>query len=177
MKLSDLWIGDRLYSNALKEIVLFDGEAEEGLARVIHRGVKHHLPVEDLSPAGEEESLINEGKAEEHIALPPRKRHAQTTIDLHYDQGLNASEAAGPVLNILQHQMERCRAFMNAAVEHRMTRLVIIHGKGDQGVLRKAVRSLLETYPEVTGQRPSPDEGSIEVLLTFPNSPQKRSMG
>lgn len=167
MKLSELWIGDRLYSNMLKEIVLYDGKSDEGLVRVIHRGIKQHLPLEDLSPAGEEEAFINLFQGEEQTIIPPGKRHVPATIDLHYEKGRKSSDASGPVVNILQHQMERCRAFIDAAIEHQLARIVIIHGKGDQGILRNAVRSLLREYPAVKGQQPSPDEGALEVTLAY----------
>lgn len=167
MKLSDLWIGDRLFSNTLKEIVLYDGKSDEGLVRVLHRGIKQHLPVEDLSPAGDEEAFINTFQGEEQTIFHPRKSQVPATIDLHYEKGRRASDATGPVVNILQHQLERCRAFVDAAVQHHLTRIVIIHGKGDQGILRNAVRSLLREYPAVKGQQPSPDEGALEVTLAY----------
>ena len=67
---------------------------------------------------------------------------------------------------IIAFQLDKCKAFIQHAIDARMNIITIIHGKGE-GVLRAEVHHLARLFDEVKFVIPKENSGATEVWLEF----------
>ncbi len=167
MNLSELWVGDQLLIISLNRRGQFEGIDPHGYALVRISGELKKVLAEDLaiSDEAEEESSINLIDDEDDRSFKPIKPRVLTghVIDLHYEK-LAPERQKNPHPHILEFQLEKCKEFMNMAIDKKFSFIRIIHGRG-QGKLKAAVEELLKNYQDVNLVTVTPDSGALEVWL------------
>lgn len=167
MNISELWIGDQLLIISLNQRGQFEGIDPEGYVMVrVSGGLKKVLP-EDLSISVETEeessiSLIDDDDNRSFKPIKPRILNGHV-IDLHYEK-LAPERQKNPHPHIIEFQLEKCKEFMEMAIDKKYSFIRIIHGRG-QGKLKSAVKELLKNYLEVNLVTVTPDSGALEVWL------------
>lgn len=161
--LKDLWIGDYLEIVSSGKQGTFEGIAENGQAIIKTSTVFIKAESKDLllikePPLDLESSLDNPEEEVDNIW-----ENFSSIIDLHLDALLEDKEDFQP-RDPIKYQIEKCSAFIEKAIEKKLGRVIIIHGKGD-GTLKNEVLSLLKKYPETGLTLDIHDGGATEVHL------------
>jgi DNA-nicking Smr family endonuclease len=166
MNLSELWIGDPVWirSKAVKGI--FEGIVDENKAKIKAQGAYFIVDAFDISLF--HEKAITEEPEDHHLNQVKKTKEwssFETTLDLHTEK-LELSEADLISSQILDIQIRRCRSFIKKAIELKISRIIIIHGKG-KGILKEEIQHLVSEFPEVSFTFPVHQEGGLEVLLNY----------
>ncbi len=170
LKIKDLWVGDWVVLETSQRVGKYVGMAPDGRAR-IQIGDKIVLVKEGsltLKPEVEgfpDHLLADFLEDKQSIGSPkPIKVKFEHTIDLHIDKLAPDMTNDFPG-RIIEFQLAKCREFVQEAIRLRYPHITIIHGKG-QGVLKKEVEALLNSYHEARFKVSKNDGGAIEVWLT-----------
>lgn len=158
---NDLWIGDRVRVQGKSEVFTFVGLAKNGKAVIKRGGIKSEIDPTTIVEVVEEEEI------EEVIDNEPVDKVADllvsNEIDLHIEH-LNPSMANQRPERIVDFQVQCCRDYIIMALEMKMPRFVIIHGKG-AGVLKSEVVHLLSLYPQIKKTQEIHQGGAMEVFV------------
>lgn len=162
MNIDELWIGDDVLIKASQKKGKFIGKAKDGRARISYNTKILLVSPKNLELITENEKVEIDLKLEDitssksHVAFNPE-------LDLHIDR-LNPSLSNALPQMILKHQMDRCQAFIQEAIDRNIKILLIIHGKGT-GQLRREVQHLLSQYEEFRHSILVNDGGASQVWL------------
>ncbi len=164
MNLKDLWIGDPVRIVTSGKEGTFEGISSDGRARVKYRDKilltrEHNLQLYTPSQPSKLEQLKYPTTTTPQIKNPiPSNR-----LDLHIDV-LNPALSNEVPQIILNHQLKRCKAFLENSILLKIPIITIIHGKGT-GALKQEVLHLISSYPEIRHTIPQHDGGAIEVWI------------
>ena len=86
-------------------------------------------------------------------------------IDLHIES-LNPSLAHEAPQMILNHQIKRCKAFIESIISVKVSPVTIVHGKG-KGQLKLEVEYLLSQYEEYQHSIPTNDGGASQIWFKY----------
>ena len=106
-----------------------------------------------------------EPEDEQNEDIPSRpysKDNFEPFIDLHLEKLPDFERSNWPFP--LDFQMHHCRQFLEKAVQHGITEIVIVHGLGE-GILKQEVRYLLEKHPSVQLISEINRGGAVQVRL------------
>ena len=159
MDFSQLWIGDLVFVKSLNSNAVWEGMHGSDKAKV-KIGEKHViLELSELSEAIEE----NEKTPEIQFTDSPDITifDDKVEIDLHIDT-LNPGLINAAPQMILNHQIKRCRSFIENAIANKKGQILIIHGVGE-GVLKSEIHHLLQDFDEVKFTFPKNNGGATEV--------------
>ena len=170
MNLDDLWIGDLL-------VILKSGK--EGTFQGIHREkAKARVQV------GEKIILVSP----QNLSLAPEKKYNKleelgfdtpsspsslmqerldfdSVIDLHMEK-LQPSKKNDNPIAILEFQLRKLREFIDRAIELKLPKITVIHGKGT-GALKMETFNILDSYSEKKSYHPINNEGGVIVYLAY----------
>jgi dsDNA-specific endonuclease/ATPase MutS2 len=167
VNLNELWIGDRVVVTKDNQMGVFEG-ATNGKAKIkIENKVLTFLP-EDLSMYVEavHMPIITFENEKPLSAIPKSKlKKVRREIDLHIEK-LNPSFTATLAETVLDHQLKACEEFIKEAIDNRLHRCTIIHGKGE-GKLRELVHTMLSSFFEVKMKILTNKDGATEVWLAY----------
>lgn len=156
--LDELWIGDTVKLLASNRIGKYDGQIN-GKARININGKIVLTAPSNLSIHEEKESPyidLDLSTGTSTTVEPPN-----TEIDLHIDK-LNPNMLNALPERIRDYQIGAAKTFIEQAIQHKLSSIEIIHGKG-KGVLKAEVHHLLSLYDEVKFHVMGRDGGSTEV--------------
>lgn len=166
MNLNDLWIGDAVRLKSSGKIGIYLGVNPKGRARV-KCGYKVVL-------SSSQNIEIHEGveKQEEELELLPIKpsqvvmaASLPKEYDLHIEY-LNPTLTHEAPQIILNHQLKKCKEYVEQVISARLNMVTIIHGKG-KGQLKLEVNFLLSQYDEFNYSIPTNDGGASEVWFKY----------
>jgi hypothetical protein len=167
MGLSDYWVGDHVLIVSKNLRGRFEGIDKNGLALVNTTQGILSIPEEDLQPSDEPEAEVKVKLLDDddQPSFSPIKTHViiDHVIDLHYEK-LAPERQKNPHPHIIEFQLEKCREYLDIAIQKKFTFIRIIHGRG-QGKLKSAVEELLKEYPQVNLVSSTPDLGALEIWL------------
>lgn len=168
MDLSELWIGDLLLIKSQNLRGYFQGVNNNGLAIIKIKDSLVFIHAEDLAVLEEpqEEFVLSvpvESTSEKSILKLKGNELVEHVIDLHYEK-LAPERVHNPHLHILEFQLEKCKEFIEKAIQIKFPFIRIIHGRG-QGKLKLAVENLLKNYSEINFISSTPDQGAIEIWM------------
>jgi hypothetical protein len=163
--MNDYWIGDWVKILASEKLGLYEGEIN-GKAKIkIERDFllldycEFELLPEELIPTK------NELPAKEKINISNNKINFDNTLDLHIEKLKPSMVNAIPEM-ILKHQLLKAKEFIESAIEKRIFRIVMIHGKG-LGALKMEIEHLLGDYPQLNYFITINDGGATEVYFKY----------
>lgn len=169
MDLNELWIGDYLRIKSSGEQGTYEGKDEQGRALIkIDSSVRTaevidieliEMPKIDLNA----KPVIEEVESEDSEHSDDIWANFSSIIDLHIVELVGEDPKDRPA-DPLSFQVAKCRTFISKAVEKKLKRIIIIHGKGD-GTLKTEVHLLLKTFPEVGMTLDIHEGGATEVHL------------
>jgi dsDNA-specific endonuclease/ATPase MutS2 len=165
MKISDLWIGDRVQLLHSKRIGTYEGTNNTGKLRIKVEGKIILTNSQNIKLIQDEyDNLIEELEFPEQ--KPPYKESTTklSSIDLHME--FLDPEMRVPAIRALDFQIEKCKAFIEAAIQHKKHSITIIHGKGT-GTLKSAVNHLLLDYSEFYLKLEVHNGGATEVWFSY----------
>ena len=167
MNLKELWIGDEVVLIQSGRIGKFEGIHSSGKARINIQGQMVLSPAKNIeiyvAPESDDLLLLFPDETE-HVEKSVHIPKWKDTIDLHIDKLASHMENSTPAI-ILEFQLRKCRDFLQAAIDKKVTIVHVIHGKGN-GVLREAVLHLLKDFSEIRYALPEKNGGSLEVWLS-----------
>lgn len=166
MKVEDLWIGDTIRIRSSLKVGTYEGLSKDGRIRVKHHGKillvqrdnieSYHFPEAPRTIDLHTLSSVAEN-------LVAKKAKFENVIDLHIETLNPTLENEAPQI-ILNHQIVKCKEFIEEAIKLKVRIFTIIHGKG-KGQLKLEVDFLLTHYPEVNYHIPKHNGGATEVWL------------
>ncbi len=162
------WIGDRVRIKSLDTIGIYEGEITGEIARIKVNHIWKEIPFTDLEWLEDEEeeeldlSWIHASESEKKYQ---KVVNFNTKIDLHIEV-LNQNMIGSPSGQIIDYQIAQCKSFIQKAIEFKIPKINIIHGKG-KGVLAAEVNNLLKMFPEVNFYQASLSGGEVEVWLQY----------
>lgn len=167
MNLSDYWVGDLVIIISKNLRGRFEGIDQDGMAKVRTTDLLLRIPENDLQPYEEpvEQVEVKLVEDEGRASFSPLKpiESIQHVIDLHYEK-LAPERMNNPHPHIIEFQLEKCKEYIEAAIQKKFPFIRIIHGRG-QGKLKAAVETLLKNYPEVNLVASTPDLGALEIWM------------
>jgi hypothetical protein len=107
----------------------------------------------------------NDLSVEKKLNISSNKTTFDITLDLHIEKLKPSLSNAIPEM-ILKHQLQKAKEFIESAIENRIFRLVIIHGKG-LGALKMEIEHLLGNYPQLNYFITINDGGATEVFFKY----------
>ena len=165
MNLDELWIGDKVWVCSKQVPATFEGIVDPDRAK-IKIGSKYIVIAKSDLDYFHEQDGFNAEEPDPVIRTTPFDRAKfSTTLDLHAEK-LNLGSRDLEPQKILSKQLKTCRTFLEKAIQRRVPRVIIIHGKG-KGILKHEVGLLLEEFPEVSFTFPVHQGGGLEVLLVY----------
>lgn len=193
MNLNELWIGDpvEIISNGKKG--KFEGIAANGKAKVKVRKAYLEVAANDLRLLSEEPVKKKTTFEEfDFVELPKKKKEKPPVQPFYFDEPSTTAETNefdfdkslsfnreldlhielhpdyNPRMWVngeLGFQLNKCKKFLKTAIVLRISRVVIIYGKGE-GILKSHVMKLLKDFPEVD-RISQINMGSCEVWLDY----------
>jgi dsDNA-specific endonuclease/ATPase MutS2 len=165
MDLNELWIGDTVKLQSSGKIGTYIGTNSEGRPRV-RCGTKVILTAANNIEVFHESEKQGEVDIE-LIEKPTVKNSAYLSreIDLHIEN-LNPSLTHEAPQMILNHQIKRCRTYIESIINAQISPVTIVHGKG-KGQLKLEVEYLLSQYDEYNYSIPANDGGASQVWFTY----------
>jgi hypothetical protein len=166
MNIKDLWIGDLVNVLDLNKIGTFEGMSGDKVKIKIENSTMvfaadrlgPYLPKEVMP-----ELIFNDEKL---ITKSEKKQKTFTReIDLHIEK-LNPAFMTTVAENVLDYQLKSCEQFIKDAIENKLYKVTIIHGKGE-GKLRELVHSMLSSFIEVKMKILTNKDGATEVWLSY----------
>ncbi len=166
LNLDDLWIGDTVRIKTSYKVCTYMGRAKDGRARVKYREKILLVRAKNLEsyeyPEQASQELWND--LPHDIRTPPKSSHEwPSSIDLHIDVLNPTLEHEAPQI-ILNHQLVKCREYIERSIQLGMKYVTIIHGKGT-GQLKREVDHIIEQYDEIRYAIPQNDGGATEIWL------------
>jgi dsDNA-specific endonuclease/ATPase MutS2 len=169
MKLSELWVGDKVVlvkSGRIGQVINIEksGTIRVKISeRVIKTSLSNIKQIEETKTNGYHEidewlSDLNKAKPEER-----KRKPFQSTLDLHFEK-LDLGDRIVTQHNIFDIQIEVFKAWYNEAISRRKKSITVIHGKGT-GTLKGYLLSYLKTDPHVALISSTNDDGALEILL------------
>jgi hypothetical protein len=166
--IKDLWIGDLVVLSASGREGKFAGISLDGRARIDVLGkiilVKANQislkPITDAFP----DHLLTDLLEDRSVSTKSNnifKVKVGHSIDLHIDKLAPEMTNDFPG-KIIEFQLLTCKKFIDEALRLRHPVITIIHGKG-QGVLKKEVEALIQSYTSARFKISKNDGGAIEV--------------
>jgi hypothetical protein len=169
MKAEDLWVGERVRIISSGRSGTFEGFGPDGRARIkdtdgrifLVRSSNLEIFQDEIDVFQEIDRIL--GLRENQLSPKPMKITPETQIDLHI-------EVLAPYLlnelpaRIHSFQVEACEKFISRAIERKLSRIVIIHGKGE-GILKASVEHIARQYKEVKMITPVNDGGAMEIWM------------
>lgn len=123
-------------------------DIQKGIASVLFGGLRIQVPLKDLTKVKEPIHQVKKGV---YTDIQKKSNSFKTRIDI---RGLKMEDAK----QILQN-------YMDEAVVVGVSRLEIVHGKGN-GILRKVVKEKAREYKEITEiTHPKPEEGGDGISI------------
>ena len=166
MDLSELWIGDTVKLRSSGKVGTYVGTNAKGRPRVrigdkvvLTRPNNIDTYEEPIKDAAELELEPIESSKVSNAAYLPRE------IDLHIES-LNPSLAHEAPQMILNHQIKRCKAFIESIITVKVSPVTIVHGKG-KGQLKLEVEYLLSQYDEYQHSVPTNDGGASQIWFKY----------
>lgn len=162
----DYWIGDRVWVAHLNCEGIYEG-MRDGLAIVKIKGRQELVALTAITPLDEPEDdpLVDLDDYSPRQTGEFTAMSMDDTLDLHINV-LNPKLIHAEPVQILAHQRSRLKDYLEAAIEKRMRKVTIIHGKGE-GVLRSEVLKLLADYSAVESTEDESHGGAIVVFIKF----------
>jgi dsDNA-specific endonuclease/ATPase MutS2 len=167
INLKDLWIGDKVRVAKINKTGTFEG-INEGLAKIKIEGKIFFFPAMDIEEFIEAESMpiiTFENEPTLNKGTKITKTKPKTEIDLHIEK-LNPGFTSTLAENVLDHQLKACEDFIREAIDNKLYKCTIIHGKGE-GKLKELVHSMLDAYIEVKMKILTNRDGATEVWLSY----------
>ena len=170
MNLDDLWIGDQVIIIHSGRQGTFIGINKAGKARIQIDGKVLLIKASNVSLAPELklntslEQLIEETQETQASAISSRLDFIPE-IDLHIEK-LQATKKHDNPIAILEFQLRKLKEFMDKAVDLRLDKVTIIHGKGT-GALRMETMGIIDAYPEKASIYPINNDGGVIVYLRY----------
>lgn len=171
MNLNDLWVGDQVVITHSGRIGTFIGINKVGKARIKINEKTLLIESKNIKLAPEKKKNTNlEILMKEEKLAPPKstliqKLEFKPEIDLHIEKLQSFKTHENPIA-ILEFQLRKLREFMDKAVELRLAKVTIIHGKGT-GALRMETMSIIEGYPEKASIFPINNDGGAIIYLRY----------
>ncbi len=167
MNKSDIWIGDYVLIRSQNLRGRFEGMENSELAKINISGNLVMTPVSDLEwcedPIEEVNVILIDNEDDRSTRPIKPKMLIGDVIDLHYEK-LAPERQNNPHPHIIVFQLEKCKEFIETALQKKFTFIRIIHGRG-QGKLKAAVEELLKNYNEISIVSSTPDQGALEIWL------------
>ncbi len=166
MNLDELWIGDTVRLKASGKVGTYIGQNNKGKARV-KCGVKVILSKAkniELYQGAEKEELVLDLISDDKPAVL-NSTEVPREFDLHIEK-LNPTLTHEAPQIILNHQLKKCREYVEQVIEVRHKMVTIVHGKGT-GQLKLEVDYLLSQYEEFNYAIPTNNDGASEVWLKY----------
>jgi len=163
-EIRELWIGDKIRSSKSGVSGRFEGLHDSGKVRmnVAHKIILVPVKYVELVQQDdtEEESLVFEDSSPE-VLIPMELTNSE--IDLHIEV-LRPDLLNALAERIVDVQIRAYENFLEKAIENKLKRALIIHGRG-QGVLRHHIHKSLESRKEVLQFRLINNDGATEIIL------------
>jgi len=166
MDLSELWIGDTVKLRSSGKVGTYIGTNAEGRPRVQLEDKVVLTRPNNLEVY--EELIKDDAQLDlEPIEAPKVSNAAYLSreIDLHIES-LNPSLAHEAPQMILNHQIKRCKAFIESIITVKVSPVTIVHGKG-KGQLKLEVQYLLSQYDEYQHSVPVNDGGASQIWFKY----------
>jgi len=165
MDLTELWIGDYLEIQSSGKQGTFEGVDEKGNAIIKTDTVLIKAEADDLLLIEEPPIDLREDTRTEDATDEKENiwENFSSIIDLHLENLLEGKEDFIPI-DPLKFQIDKCSTFIEKAIDKKLGRIIIIHGKGD-GTLKNEVLTLIKKYPEAGLTLDIHDGGATEVHL------------
>lgn len=172
LNFKELWIGDLVFIQSLNVNGAWEGNIDSNYAKIKIKGKIVKIELSDIKEAKidikESEALksLNESLKDKNNSKPFKIDDSfGNTIDLHIEKLKPTMQNDTPI-NIFNHQVMRAEVFLKDAIKQRKLVINIIHGIGN-GALKKAVRALLSSTPEVKSIYDKHGGGTSEIWLEF----------
>lgn len=166
MNLEDLWIGDTVRIKSSYKVGTYEGLAKDKRARIKYHDKillvrqdnveRYIIPDNKVIPTFKDLPDIRVSKVKKAVGFKPE-------IDLHIETLNPTLENEAPQI-ILNHQIVKCKTFVEKAISLNIKILTIIHGKGT-GQLKREVDFILSHFDEVRYTLPKHNGGATEVWL------------
>ncbi len=167
INLNELWIGDKVKMIKSNSIGIFEGIVNDK-AKIRLDKISHLVSPLELEHYIEQVSMPEisfENEPPLNKVVKSLKTKVKTEIDLHIEK-LNPNFKATIAESVLDYQLKACEDFIREAIDRRLYKCTIIHGKGE-GKLRELVHTLLSSYVEVKMQILTNRDGATEVWLAY----------
>ena len=168
MDKNDLWIGDYVQLIKSGRIGRYEGPGKNGKLKIrIHDNkvvlstLKNiHVLDDDYRPNHEIEQVeeVRRSENREYETL-------EKEIDLHMEK-LFPSQFFSRPERILDLQIKAAKNYIEKAIELRLPRVIIIHGKGE-GVLKTEIDHLLKGFDQVNFHIEANRGGATEVWFSY----------
>lgn len=167
MIISELWIGDLLRLKKSGRIGKFAGISSEQKVKVKIEGKIILTTPGNLEHAPDNQSDNSIDFIERPSYTKQDPKPLNSILDLHLES-LNPSMINARPERIIDYQVSEAENFIKEAIEKRLPKIEIIHGKG-AGVLKMEVEHLLHLYDDhVKAKFPINAGGAVEVWFTTP---------
>ncbi len=167
VNLKNLWIGEKVRLLKSNDIGTFEG-IFEGKAKIRIQDKFDLFTEEEIelyTVTSEMPDITFENELPLVSVKKSLKEKAKTEIDLHIEK-LNPDFKASINETVLDYQLRVCEEFIRQAIDNKLYKCTIIHGKGE-GKLRDLVHSMLSSYIEVKMKILTNREGATEVWLAY----------
>ncbi len=166
MDLNELWIGDTVKLRSSGKIGTYIGTNSKGRPRVqlkdkvvLTKPLNIEVYEEPIKDAAQLDLEPIESSEVSNAAYLSRE------IDLHIES-LSPSLANEAPQMILNHQIKRCKAFIESIIAVKVPQVTIVHGKG-KGQLKLEVEYLLSQYDEYQHAVPTNDGGASQIWFRY----------
>jgi len=164
INIEELWIGDIVFVQSLKENAVWEGKIDDKHAKVKHNNKTLSVLISDIDVAKETlEAADFEFKEEMTVGIDPLQ--FPNSIDLHIEKLNNDLTHQTPEL-IINYQIRVCKNYIKQAISCNKLNFTIIHGVG-KGVLKKEVIHALGSFNQYQYHVEKNDGGAIEVWMKY----------
>lgn len=168
MIISELWIGDLLKLKKSGRIGKFAGISPEQKVKVKIEGKIILTTPGNLEHAPDNHSDSATNFIPRPTIVKQVPKPLNSVLDLHMEV-LNPSMINARPERIIDYQVNAAEDFIKDAIEDRLPKVEIIHGKGI-GVLKMEVEHLIHLYSDhIKAQFPLNKGGSIEIWFVLPS--------
>jgi len=168
MNIDDLWIGDRVIIIRSGREGSFEG-TNKGKARVKVDKKMLLIPLSGLRIApvlkSQNPFLEDDKPTTKKATKYQEKLDFNPEIDLHM-QKLQPSKMHDNPVAILEFQLRKLQEFLDRAIDLRIPKVTIIHGKGT-GTLRMETMNIIDSFPEKVSIYPVNNDGGVLVYFKY----------
>lgn len=166
LNVDDLWIGDKLRLLSSGKVGTFEGKVSSTIAKVRLLGYIIQVPVSDLEIYKEPPLKVGDLLKPKKIApIPAKPTIIPDALDLHIEV-LDPSMQNQLPERILDFQIRKAKQYIEAAIQKRKYKIMIIHGKGT-GVLKTEIKHLIKSYDNILFTHEMHNGGAIELLFNY----------